>query len=866
VKRASRAKCVATATVALLGIAVPYALDAQTSCEARATDVTESPADGWAPPLDRPVSLVAREVSLRDALDRVAAAARIRLSYSSDLLPLDQRVCVSFHSTAAGDALSQLLGNTGVEARVAGGDHVALSPVRESALAPRSRMRAATVLERVVVTGTVAGAAQRSLTVGLEVIPGDELRRRAAGGSLSDVLNGAVPGVWLWEQSPSNLMVRYASIRGASSFGISYPKIYIDGIEVANPLLVARVSSETIERIEIIRGPQGAALYGTDAISGVVNIITRTGGASDGGGQLTVRSEAGATGSAFGAASTVSQRHSLVVRAGSGLQSVSLGLTAGSAGAFVPSAYSRQFGATATARVVRPTSIVTATARFQAEEAGAPPSPVLDSLFAGPSIGPTRQSVQQYTVGANVKVTQNERWTHTGIFGVDGYRLSGVGDDLMPIPSAADAALRSANGSGDRATVRLSSVAKVGSVIVPTAITFAVEQSLLRTSSDDLSSDMLDGRSSGRGVSGGRVIDYGTLSGRTSAREYGTFSRDGGSPGGLGRDSTEYRANTGFIAQANTAISDVAYLSAGVRLEHNDGFGVNRWSTLPMLGFAVVAGGDDAQLKLRVATGKGIRSARNDPRESMQTGVRGPTSVMGLAPESQSGIEGGFDLYVGRALTLRVTRFDQIASGLIQRVAIGIDSTYSSSGPGPGTRHVAYELQNVGKISNAGWEIEGSLARGPLVLSGGLTLTESNVRRRANSYTGDLREGDRMLEVPRQTLSAGAVWSAERWRASLNASRASDWINYDRIGLASAIVRGQQSPNDSLGPWLRSYWQRYSGVTRLRASFAYDLRSEVALLVSGENLLGEQRGEPDNVTVLPGRTVSVGLRIAAGSR
>ena len=836
-KRASRAKCVATATVALLGIAVPYALDAQTSCEARASEVAESPAEGWAPPLDRLVSLVARDVSLRDALDRVAAAARIRLSYSSDLLPLDQRVCVSFHSTAAGDALSQLLGQTGVEARVAGGDHVALSPVRESALTTRSRMRAATVLERVVVTGTVAGAAQRSLTVGLEVIPGDELRRRAAGGSLSDVLNGAVPGVWLWEQSPSNLMVRYASIRGASSFGVSYPKIYIDGIEVANPLLVARVSPETIERIEIIRGPQGAALYGTDAISGVVNIITRTGGASDGGGQLTVRSEAGATGSAFGAASTVSQRHSLVVRAGSGLQSVSLGLTAGSAGAFVPSAYSRQFGATATARVVKPTSIVTATARFQAEEAGAPPSPVLDSLFVGPSIGAVRQSVQQYTVGANVKVMQNERWTHTGIFGVDGYRLSGLGDDLMPIPSAADAALRSANGSGDRATVRLSSVAKVGSVIVPTAITFAVEQSLLRTSSDDLSSDMLDGRSSGRDVSGRR-----------------------------GRDSTEYRANSGFIAQANTAISDVAYLSAGVRLEHNDGFGVNRWSTLPMLGFAVVAGGDNAQLKLRVATGKGIRSARNDPRESMQTGVRGPTSVMGLAPESQSGIEGGFDLYVGRTLTVRVTRFDQIASGLIQRVAIGIDSAYSSSGPGPGTRHVAYELQNVGKISNAGWEMEGSLARGPLVLSGGLTLTESNVRRRANSYTGDLREGDRMLEVPRQTLSAGAVWSAEHWRASLNASRASDWINYDRIGLASAIVRGQQPPNDSLGTWLRSYWQHYSGVTRLRASFAYDLRSEVALLVSGENLLGQQRGEPDNITVLPGRTVSVGLRIAAGSR
>jgi iron complex outermembrane receptor protein len=853
--------------VALLGLAVPRAVVAQGSCDTRANSPVSTPAEGWAPPLDREITLVARDVSLRDAIDRVAAAARIKLSYSADLIPLDQRVCVSFHAQPAGDAFTQLLGETGVEARVAGGDHVALSPVRGSPQLGVSRMRAATVLERVVVTGTVAGTAQRSLSVGVNIIPGDEIRRRAASGSLAEILDGAVPGVWLWEQSPSNLMVRYASIRGASSLGVSYPKVYIDGIEVANPLLISRVSPETIERIEIIRGPQGAALYGSDAISGVVNIVTRTGGATDGG-QLTLRSEAGATESAFAPAATLGQRHSLVLRAGDGLRSASLGFTAGTAGAFVPSAYNRQFGATASARLVGAKSIVTATGRVQAEAAGAPTSPLLDSLFNGsgslPSIGVSRQSVQQYTVGANVKVTQNERWTHTAIFGVDGYRLRGVGDDGMPIPSAADAALRSANGSADRATVRLSSVAKVGSVIAPTALTFAVEQSLLRTASDDLSHDIYDDHSSGSGGSsnqgpGSGGIAYAT---RTDAR----VSRDGGSSGGPDAGGSEYRSNTGFITQANTAVSDVAYLSAGVRVEHNDGLSVaNQWNVLPMLGFAVVAGGENAQLKLRVASGKGIRPARSNVRESAWTGVQGPTSVVGVQPETQTGIEGGVDLYVGRALTLRVTRFDQMVSGLIQRVAVGVD-TMSSSGPGSGTRHVAYQLQNVGRVANAGWEIEGSVARGPLVLNGGFTETESNVRQLSDAYTGDLRDGDRMLEVPRRTVSAGAVWNADRWRASVSASRASDWINYDRIGLASAIVRGQQPPNAELGAWLRGYWQRYSGVTRLRASFARELRGGLSVILSGVNLLGEQRGEPDNLTVLPGRTVSVGVRLEAGRR
>ena len=77
--------------------------------------------------------------------------------------------------------------------------------------------------------------------VALDVIDGGELQLRDAH-SLSNVLNSAVPGIWIWEQSPTSLLASYASIRGASSFGLSYPKVYIDGIEVANSLLVSRRS------------------------------------------------------------------------------------------------------------------------------------------------------------------------------------------------------------------------------------------------------------------------------------------------------------------------------------------------------------------------------------------------------------------------------------------------------------------------------------------------------------------------------------------------------------------------------------------------------------------------------------------------
>lgn len=66
-------------------------------------------------------------------------------------------------------------------------------------------------------------------------------------------------------------------IRGASS---SHTKIMLDGSELNDPIDpnrsfdLSHLFIENIERIEVIRGPQ-STLYGSDAMAGVINIITR---------------------------------------------------------------------------------------------------------------------------------------------------------------------------------------------------------------------------------------------------------------------------------------------------------------------------------------------------------------------------------------------------------------------------------------------------------------------------------------------------------------------------------------------------------------------------------------------------------------
>lgn len=89
-------------------------------------------------------------------------------------------------------------------------------------------------------------------------------------------------------------------IRGAEA---NHTLVLIDGIEVADPAAgsefdFGNLLANEIERIEVLRGPQ-SALWGSDAIGGVVNVVTRRGRGKP---QISVGTEAGSFRTARGVA------------------------------------------------------------------------------------------------------------------------------------------------------------------------------------------------------------------------------------------------------------------------------------------------------------------------------------------------------------------------------------------------------------------------------------------------------------------------------------------------------------------------------------------------------------------------------------
>ncbi len=813
--------------------------------------------DALTSPLERKIVLHLRNVSLRDALDRVAAAARFRLSYSAELLPLDRSVRASFDSTMVSAALAELLQGIAVTAVAAGPEQVVLTPVsrQSSAMARASAERQPVALDRVVVTGSASGQSERALTVALDVVNG-RAAEQAGVRTLSDGLNASVPGIWVWGQSPTSLLARYASIRGASSFGASYPKVYIDGIEVANPLLVTQFDGESLERVEVIRGPQGAALYGADAISGVVNFITRQEGTDAGAPRARFRSATGLSQTSFAPTAVLAQDYALSLNGGSLARSGQLHLAAGSLGAYYQGATQQYFRANGGGRWIGEKTTVTATARLLFERVGAAVNPLVsDSALAiggGTPLNPTLtavpQSVGQYTLGATARYAADERWTHTFVAGLDGYSLTNVANETTPFPSSSDSALRASSGRADRATLRASSVARLDlSPTVNASWTFSAEHSALREQSEQATT-----------VTAGNP--------RTDNRGPGNATSPVAPSVTL--PAVQWLTSTGVVGQADLAWKNALFVTAGLRFERSDAFlSATRYSTLPMLGVATVFDWNGTTLKLRAAYGKGIRAPRTANRVTVQGGLRALASLSDLAPEEQTGVEAGFDLYLGDALTLQVTRFDQLASGLIQQVVIANPSSGSGSGGSGsggsgsnGSGRIALQYQNVGAIANRGWEVAGTARNGALSLTTALSFVDSHVQRLAAGYSGDLRRNDRILGVPAATASATLAWTRPEWSASVGVSRATDWIEYDRVELAKAYANFDRRTVPLIGAELRGFWRDYDGNTHLRASFARSLGKRLSLIIGGENLLDMQRGEPDNVTILPGRTITTGLR------
>lgn len=129
----------------------------------------------------------------------------------------------------------------------------------------------ASLLNAVVVTGTRTPKLLKDIPVVTTVIAAEEIQKTGAL-TIADVLQTELPGVEFDRQMDGQVVMNMQGMGGTDILFL------VDGERMAgeslNNIDYERLNMDNVERVEIVRGA-GSALYGSNAIGGVVNIITK---------------------------------------------------------------------------------------------------------------------------------------------------------------------------------------------------------------------------------------------------------------------------------------------------------------------------------------------------------------------------------------------------------------------------------------------------------------------------------------------------------------------------------------------------------------------------------------------------------------
>ncbi|WP_373518547.1 TonB-dependent receptor domain-containing protein [Pricia sp.] len=150
----------------------------------------------------------------------------------------------------------------------------------------------AQALEEVIVTGQGSGIARRKLSTTVDVLDADEIDR-LPGNQIDQLLQSTAPSAQIRLSSGQPGTASIIRTRGPiSAASSSTPVIIVDGVRVdnlnSNPdqgldtggadvSALADIPTESIERIEYIKGGAATTLYGADAANGIIQIITKKG-------------------------------------------------------------------------------------------------------------------------------------------------------------------------------------------------------------------------------------------------------------------------------------------------------------------------------------------------------------------------------------------------------------------------------------------------------------------------------------------------------------------------------------------------------------------------------------------------------------
>lgn len=162
-----------------------------------------------------------------------------------------------------------------------------------------------TTLSNVVVTGTVGNQERRAQAATVSSLSATDIKAAAAITNVNEMLQSRMAGVSVSSGSGQAGASRSIRVRGPASISLANrPIVFIDGVRVVETSSnlgtggqvtdrLNDLNPDDIESIEVVKGPAAATLFGADASTGVIQIITKRGRIGSNSFSQTLRSEYG---------------------------------------------------------------------------------------------------------------------------------------------------------------------------------------------------------------------------------------------------------------------------------------------------------------------------------------------------------------------------------------------------------------------------------------------------------------------------------------------------------------------------------------------------------------------------------------------
>jgi len=698
-----------------------------------------------------------------------------------------------------------------------GSSSVTVSPDQE-ATADIALEKSVQRLDEVVTTGTVAETQLKALPTPITVITSDDITRLNPQ-RVDELFRGTVPGMLAWNLGPDGYFTDFGTLRGSTafSFATNAMKIYVDGIEMADPVYLTELDPNSVERIEIIRGPQASTIYGSQALNGVMQIFLKKGQRQPRP-SLDLKLSAGIGQTDYSTATPFVQDHAATLSGGSGQFTYSVGGTFTGTSAYVTGYSDQNNSAYGSVHTTQGPVSIDGSVHASMKRLQPAPNPLMSPAVVGyGDSAPVnqRQNYKQQAAGLRLAVSATKSWQHRLTVGID-RAVTEIYGTAPRLRTPDDTLLVLENADEQRT-----------SVLYSNTLQGQLGRSVLATL-----------------TSGADYWSYGNNLVLTSAPGVtGVII-----PSGVTLLRLPF-TNKGAYAQVQLGFRDEYFLTAGLRAEKNDLFGADegaQWA--PRVGLASTHQVGAAQLKLRASYGQSTRP----PIFGASIGqplafgfVIAPNPV--IRPELQRGFDGGVELYLPAGISLQATYYNQTAHDLIDLVLLGTEPV------------ITEQYQNTGRIKNTGLELELDISKlGPVGLEATFSRTNSTIQQLSPTFTGDLAVGDRLRGVPKQSGGALATFTSRGFTLGAQATYIGSWQDYDFIALIRAQPFG--GPDPFRGS-TRDYVIDYPSVWRFNLSASQDVTPKAGVFVKVSNVTNRQLGERNNVNLTFGRTTSVGMRL-----